>query len=42
MRAQAYKRVAHIGIRTNIGNLVRKLAFFSEFNRRWVLNNITD
>lgn len=42
MRTQAHERVTRICIRTNIGNLVRKLAFFSKFNRKWILNNITD
>lgn len=44
MRAQAHERVTriYIYIRTNIDNLARKLAFFSKFNRKWILNNITD
>ena len=35
MRAQAHGRIARICIRTNIGNLVRNLAFSSKFNRKW-------
>lgn len=41
MRAQAHECVTRISIRTNIDNLVRKLAFSSKFNRKWILNNIT-